>query len=169
NEPAADLGVVIAAASSYLERPVPPDVLLLGEVGLTGEVRAVNGIEPRLRAAAQLGFKSAIVPKSNVEGALPLAVKGVATVSDAPFAGGRAAPLLLVYAFAPMLGAWVGAAVGVRRAVELPGFAPRAGRTAERVLDTSVIIDGRVADLAEAGFLDGALVVPQFVVRELQR
>jgi DNA repair protein RadA/Sms len=83
NEPAADLGIVIAAASSYLERPVPPDVLLLGEVGLTGEVRAVNGIEPRLRAAAQLGFKSAIVPKSNVEGAMPLAVRGVATVSDA--------------------------------------------------------------------------------------
>jgi DNA repair protein RadA/Sms len=83
NEPAADLGIVIAAASSYLERPVPPDVLLLGEVGLTGEVRAVNGIEPRLRAAAQLGFKSAIVPRSNVEGVMPLAVKGVATVSDA--------------------------------------------------------------------------------------
>src|SRR5205823_1809391 len=82
-EPAADLGVVIAAASSYLERPVAPDVLVLGEVGLTGEVRAVNGVEVRLRAAAQLGFKSAVVPRSNVEGALPLSVKGVATVSDA--------------------------------------------------------------------------------------
>ncbi|PYM21306.1 MAG: DNA repair protein RadA [Candidatus Rokuibacteriota bacterium] len=82
-EPAADLGIIIAAASSYLERPVAPDVLVLGEVGLTGEVRAVNGVDVRLRAAAQLGFKSAIVPRSNVEGALPLSVKGVATVSDA--------------------------------------------------------------------------------------
>jgi DNA repair protein RadA/Sms len=82
-EPAADLGVVIAAASSYLERPVAPDVLVLGEVGLTGEVRAVNGVDVRLRAAAQLGFKSAVVPRSNVEGALPLSVKGVASVSDA--------------------------------------------------------------------------------------
>ena len=82
-EPAADLGVVIAAASSYLERPVPPDVLVLGEVGLTGEVRAVNAIDVRLRAAAQLGFKSAEVPKSNAAGTLPVAVKGVATVSDA--------------------------------------------------------------------------------------
>ena len=82
-EPAADLGVVIAAASSYLERPVAPDVLVLGEVGLTGEVRAVNGVDVRLRAAAQLGFKSAVIPRSNVEGALPLSVKGVATVSDA--------------------------------------------------------------------------------------
>jgi DNA repair protein RadA/Sms len=82
-EPGADLGVVIAAASSYLERPVPPDVLLLGEVGLTGEVRAVNGVEMRLRAAAQLGFKSAIVPRSNAEGTLPMPVRGVTTVSDA--------------------------------------------------------------------------------------
>ena len=82
-EPAADLGVVIAAASSYLERPVAGDVLVLGEVGLTGEVRAVSGVEARLRAAAQLGFKSAIVPRSNVEGTLPLPVTGVGSVSDA--------------------------------------------------------------------------------------
>ena len=82
-EPAADLGVIVAAASSYLERPVPPDVLVLGEVGLTGEVRAVSGVEARLRAAAQLGFKTAIVPRGNVEGALPLAVRGVTTVGEA--------------------------------------------------------------------------------------
>jgi DNA repair protein RadA/Sms len=82
-EPAADLGVVVAAASSYLERPVPGDALVLGEVGLTGEVRAVSGLEPRLRAAAQLGFRRAVVPRGNVEAGLPLAVTGVATVSDA--------------------------------------------------------------------------------------
>jgi DNA repair protein RadA/Sms len=82
-EPAADLGVVIAAASSYMEKPLPPDVLVLGEVGLTGEVRAVSAVETRLRAAAQLGFKSAVVPRGNVEGSMPMAVTGVATVSDA--------------------------------------------------------------------------------------
>jgi DNA repair protein RadA/Sms len=82
-EPAADLGVIIAAASSYLERPVRGDVLVLGEVGLTGEVRAVSGVEARLRAAAQLGFKSAIVPRSNAEASLPMAVTPVATVGDA--------------------------------------------------------------------------------------
>jgi DNA repair protein RadA/Sms len=82
-EPAADLGVIIAAASSYLERPVRGDVLVLGEVGLTGEVRAVSGVEARLRAAAQLGFKSAIVPRSNAEGSLPMHVTPVATVGDA--------------------------------------------------------------------------------------
>ncbi len=79
------------------------------------------------------------------------------------------APLVFVYNFAPLLGACVGAIVGVRRAAELPGFAARPAPSAERLLDTSVIIDGRVADIAEAGFLDGTLVVPQFVVRELQR
>jgi DNA repair protein RadA/Sms len=82
-EPAADLGVVIAAASSYLERPVAGDVLVLGEVGLTGEVRAVSGVEARLKAASQLGFRRAIVPRSNVEGTLPLPVTGVASVADA--------------------------------------------------------------------------------------
>jgi len=60
-EPAADLGVVIAAASSYLERPVPADVLVLGEVGLTGEVRAVSGVEARLRAAAPLTARTSPV------------------------------------------------------------------------------------------------------------
>ncbi|HUF91346.1 MAG TPA: DNA repair protein RadA [Candidatus Limnocylindria bacterium] len=84
-EPAADLGIMVAAASSYMERPVAGDVLVLGEVGLTGEVRAINGLETRLKAAAQLGFKSAIVPRSNVADhpALPLPARGVATVSEA--------------------------------------------------------------------------------------
>jgi DNA repair protein RadA/Sms len=82
-EPAADLAILIAAASSYLERPVAPDVVVLGEVGLTGEVRAVSGIEPRLRAAAQLGFRTAVVPRGNVDGTPPLRVTGVTTVTEA--------------------------------------------------------------------------------------
>ncbi|MBI4637446.1 MAG: DNA repair protein RadA [Candidatus Rokubacteria bacterium] len=85
SEPAADLGIVIAAASSYLERPVRDDVLVLGEVGLTGEVRAVVGLEARLREAAALGFRAAVVPASNLDdGArFPLEVQGVATVDEA--------------------------------------------------------------------------------------
>jgi DNA repair protein RadA/Sms len=84
-EPAADLGIVVAAASSYMERPVAGDVLVLGEVGLTGEVRAISGLDTRLKAAAQLGFRSAIVPRSNVadQPTLAMSVRGVATVSDA--------------------------------------------------------------------------------------
>jgi DNA repair protein RadA/Sms len=84
-EPAADLGIVIAAASSYLDRPVPGDTLVLGEVGLTGEVRGVSGLETRLKAAAQLGFRSAVVPRSHVADAerLEMRVRGVATVTEA--------------------------------------------------------------------------------------
>ncbi|HYS16924.1 MAG TPA: DNA repair protein RadA [Candidatus Binatia bacterium] len=84
-EPAADLGIVVAAASSYMDRAVPGDVLVVGEVGLTGEVRAVAGLELRLREAAALGFRRAIVPRSNVlePGKVSLDIHGVATVGDA--------------------------------------------------------------------------------------
>jgi DNA repair protein RadA/Sms len=82
---AADLGIVVAAASSYLDRPVRGDVVLLGEVGLTGEVRAVTGLETRLREAAQLGFREAVVPTSNLADGTkyPVEVLGVATVDEA--------------------------------------------------------------------------------------
>jgi len=84
-EPAADLGIVLATASSYMNCPVRGDVLVLGEVGLTGEVRAVTGLATRLREAAQLGFRQAVVPASNLTdgAALPLEVHGVATVDEA--------------------------------------------------------------------------------------
>jgi len=84
-EPAADLGIVLATASSYMNCPVRGDVLVLGEVGLTGEVRAVTGLATRLREAAQLGFREAVVPASNLTdgAALPLEVHGVATVDEA--------------------------------------------------------------------------------------
>jgi DNA repair protein RadA/Sms len=85
HEPAADLGIVAAAASSYAERPVAADVVVIGEVGLTGEVRAVGGLDPRLAEAAGLGFEAAVVPRSNlIPGArYPLDVKGVASVEEA--------------------------------------------------------------------------------------
>jgi len=84
-EPAADLAIVLAAASSYMERPLPADVVVLGEVGLTGEVRAVAGLESRLRCAAQLGFRAALVPKSGAAElrSAPLRVRGVTTVTEA--------------------------------------------------------------------------------------
>jgi DNA repair protein RadA/Sms len=84
-EPAADLAIVTAAASSYMERAIAGDVVVVGEVGLTGEVRGITGLESRLRAAAQLGFRAAVVPKGSVAEAkgLTLSVKGVATVAEA--------------------------------------------------------------------------------------
>ncbi|HXJ78508.1 MAG TPA: DNA repair protein RadA [Candidatus Methylomirabilis sp.] len=84
-EPAADLGIALAAASSYLDRPVPGDVVVMGEVGLTGEVRAVTALPVRLKEAAALGFASAVVPRNNLgdHSAYPLDVRGVGSVEEA--------------------------------------------------------------------------------------
>ncbi|MFT4571247.1 MAG: DNA repair protein RadA/Sms [Hyphomicrobiaceae bacterium] len=67
DDPGVDLAVVAALASSYLERPLAPGSLVLGEVGLTGEVRAVSRIEARLAEASRLGVKRAIIPARDVE------------------------------------------------------------------------------------------------------
>jgi DNA repair protein RadA/Sms len=63
-EPAADLAVAAAIASSMRDQPVKADTVLIGEVGLSGELRMVGQLPARLREAAKLGFKTAIVPKS---------------------------------------------------------------------------------------------------------
>jgi DNA repair protein RadA/Sms len=63
-EPAIDLGVAAAIASSYREKNIPPDMTLIGEVGLSGELRAVNRLALRVREAAKLGFKRCIVPSA---------------------------------------------------------------------------------------------------------
>ncbi len=67
DEPAADLPVVLAVASSYRDRPIADDLLAIGEVGLTGEIRAVSHMSQRLGEAARLGFKKCIIPKSGSE------------------------------------------------------------------------------------------------------
>ena len=63
SEPAADLAVAVAIASSIKDRPVRADAVLIGEVGLNGELRAVGQMTARLREAAKLGFNVAIVPR----------------------------------------------------------------------------------------------------------
>ena len=65
NEPAVDLGVIIAVASSFKNLSIAKDVIVIGEVGLTGEVRTVNLIDKRLKEAEKLGFKTCIIPESN--------------------------------------------------------------------------------------------------------
>jgi DNA repair protein RadA/Sms len=64
NEPAADLGVATAIASSFRGVPIPDDCVMLGEVGLSGELRSVGQAAKRLKEAAKLGFKRCIVPRS---------------------------------------------------------------------------------------------------------
>ena len=62
DEPAADLAAVIALASSYLDRPVPSDLVAIGEVGLTGELRSVNQLAQRVSEVHRLGFRKCVVP-----------------------------------------------------------------------------------------------------------
>jgi DNA repair protein RadA/Sms len=68
DEPAVDLGVVVALASSLKEVPTPHDSVIIGEVGLGGEVRAVGQIERRIKEAEKLGFRRCVVPHSNLKG-----------------------------------------------------------------------------------------------------
>jgi DNA repair protein RadA/Sms len=82
NEPAADLGMVVAVASSHLDKTIDPQSLLLGEVGLAGEVRGITQPEMRVREAAKLGFSRCLLPAGNlkqvkVKGMELIAVKSV--------------------------------------------------------------------------------------------
>ncbi|HYE95486.1 MAG TPA: DNA repair protein RadA, partial [Rubricoccaceae bacterium] len=70
-EPAVDLGVALAVASSLRDVPADSATVVAGEVGLGGEVRAVGRVEPRLAEARQLGFERFLLPKSNLKGVTP--------------------------------------------------------------------------------------------------
>jgi len=76
-EPAADLAVAAAVVSSLADEPVPPDMAVFGEIGLGGEVRPVGQREARLREAAKLGFRSALVPKGRAGSAAPPRSEGI--------------------------------------------------------------------------------------------
>ncbi|MBS1956299.1 MAG: DNA repair protein RadA [Cyanobacteria bacterium SZAS-4] len=71
NDPSGDLGISVAVATSFLDRSIDPGLLCIGELGLTGEIRAVVSLEQRLKEAAKMGFHKALVPKAN----LPLECK----------------------------------------------------------------------------------------------
>ncbi len=78
DEPSADLGILVAIASSFKDAVVAPQTVFIGEVGLGGEIRAVAQIEKRLHEAAKLGFKKAVVPKFNAKN---LKLDGTMTVA----------------------------------------------------------------------------------------
>ncbi|HKV85637.1 MAG TPA: DNA repair protein RadA [Ktedonobacterales bacterium] len=85
-EPAVDLGVAAAVASSFRERPIASDTALIGEVGLGGELRSVTRVDARIREASKLGFRRCVLPKSGresrqrdahpIEGGIELAYAG---------------------------------------------------------------------------------------------
>jgi len=86
DEPAVDLAVAICIASSLRDKPTRPYDVVFGEIGLTGEVRAVSRIEQRVREAGKLGFKRVIMPEKSMKGwSAPdnMEIIGVRTVSEA--------------------------------------------------------------------------------------
>ena len=65
SEPSVDLGIIMVVSSIYKNKPISKDCVIIGEVGLTGEVRRVNMIEKRIKESEKLGFKKCIIPESN--------------------------------------------------------------------------------------------------------
>ena len=86
NEPANDLGIVMALVSSYRNRPIDEKTIVFGEVGLSGEVRAVNMPEQRVAEAKKLGFETCILPEISlkmVKEIQGIRLVGVKTVNEA--------------------------------------------------------------------------------------
>lgn len=86
NEPAIDLGIIAATVSSFKNIPIDKKTVVLGEVGLTGEIRSVNLIEKRIKEAEKLGFKKCIIPESNkklLKESYKLDIIGVSNVNEA--------------------------------------------------------------------------------------
>ncbi|NLQ04196.1 DNA repair protein RadA [Cylindrospermopsis raciborskii] len=82
-EPAVDLGIAVAIVASFRDRIVDPQTVLIGEVGLGGQVRSVSQMELRLKEAAKLGFKRAIIPKGQKFPDLKIEILEVSKVIDA--------------------------------------------------------------------------------------
>ena len=86
SEPAVDMGIVSAVASSFLDRPIAEGTIVLGEVGLTGEVRAIGQVENRLAEAKKMGFTRCLLPESNLKrlnGKVGLDLLGVKNIDQA--------------------------------------------------------------------------------------
>ncbi|NOX45156.1 MAG: DNA repair protein RadA, partial [Caldiserica bacterium] len=82
-EPALDLGIAAAVLSSLRNRPIPPDTVVIGEIGLSGEIRPVRRAQERLKEVEKLGFARAVLPQQEIEGGLGLELVQVRTVGEA--------------------------------------------------------------------------------------
>jgi DNA repair protein RadA/Sms len=83
NEPAADLAIALAVASARHDVPLPTDLVVLGEIGLAGDVRRVTGVDRRLAEAARLGFGAALVPPGTTPASSTLRVVEVRDIAGA--------------------------------------------------------------------------------------
>jgi uncharacterized protein YacL len=160
------VGLIGALAAAY--RPFGLGILPSILVGL-GAGLVVNAIESRLRGASVASLISGCI------GAFAGALLGLLLVFVLGSGFASTGTLHFVRVAVPLLAAFGGLLVGISKShvinLQNIGFlnADTALTLPIRILDTSVIIDGRICDIAESGFLDGNLVVPQFVLHELQQ
>ena len=90
-EPAVDMAIVAAVASSFLDKPIPDGTVVLGEVGLTGEVRAIGHVETRILESRKMGFTRCLIPAGNlkrvpdIQGIDMIGANTVAEVAEALF------------------------------------------------------------------------------------
>lgn len=157
--------VVSIAAGAWTARALDAPAAVGGAAGALAAVLAV---------LLEIGAASVAIERlvwgaaGGVLGAGAGLAVGVAAAGFVP-AGARAA----TRAVAAMLGAYLGAATALGRLGDLDAIAGRLSGVerggADKILDTSAIIDGRIADVCETGFVEGRLVVPRFVLAELQR
>ena len=85
-EPAIDLGIAMAVASSFKNRPIDDKIAAFGEIGLSGEVRGVSMMEQRIKEAAKMGFTTCVIPKvciKQLKSMEDIKILGVSSVQDA--------------------------------------------------------------------------------------
>ncbi len=161
----------ILVAAGYVLHPVPGEPWISAAVGATIAI-AIILFEIRIRRASLKTLIGAAVGSIlGILGAFLIGLLISYQESGAIPAGTRAFLILALTFFMAYVGLMVGAAKGDYLDLAALGgiFSDKAARRDLKILDTSVIIDGRIADVAETGFLTGSLIIPQFILRELQQ
>src|SRR5512132_3194034 len=161
------LFVLAVTYAAILTRPFNPDALLNGLVGAALGVLII-WVETRLRSAEVTDLLGALIG-----GAIGLGL--AKTIGAALFWANTSDPrVVFLHSFILLVFPYLGIVMGARKGEWLKPqrivslFRDTGPQKRYRILDTSVIIDGRIADVCETGFLDGTLVIPQFVLKELQ-
>src|SRR3954451_885729 len=161
------LFVIAVTYAAVLIRPFSPLFLVNLGVGV-GLGTVVVGVEMRLRSAEVTDLLGALIGAA-------IGLGLAKTIGAALFwADTTDARVMFLHSFILLAFPYLGLVIGARKAEWLePGrlaalFRDTGPQKRYRLLDTSVIIDGRIADICETGFLDGTLVIPQFVLKELQ-
>lgn len=163
------LSVLLLGAVGYFLRPFQLDSLLAASVGaLTGAAIIFVGWRLRHASAHQL-----IGAASGAVVGIGLALLASLVIGQATKTDSATIPFIQIALL--VLGGYLGLTLGNARGqtwssspAGIPVATPHTNASRFSILDTSVIIDGRIADIAETGFIDGGLAIPQFVLRELQ-